>query len=212
MASRAAGEDMRPLLAALTQRLHDIVTSGVESDGRPLVTDADLEGTPLGRLVQEFGLDQIDAGLIVAAVAPEIDARIGQVLGGLDSPRGRTHVRIDVALALAGASAWSPLDRARLSPAGPLRAVRLLEVVADDVAFPERVLRAPERVVQHLLGFDALDPAVAAAQVPAVHADTPVAVEIARSFQAGSWTVWLRDTAQTGRAAAVTALAALGEQ
>jgi hypothetical protein len=210
MSGRAASEHVQQALSVLTKRLHGLVAEGIDSDGSPMFAEEDLADTPLGRLVHEFGLDEVDAGLIVAAAAPELDARIGEVLGGLDGPRGRTHVRVDVALAVAGGSAWSPLDRARLSPAAPLRAARLLEVVGDDLPFPERVLRLPERVVQHLLGFDALDPEVAAAQVAAVHADTPVAVEIARALQAGSWAVWVRDTEQTGRAAAVTALAALG--
>jgi hypothetical protein len=197
------------LAGEVARRLEVVVRDGIHPRaGEPLVDVTALaEGGALHRVVEGFGLDGVAAGLLVVAACPELDGRIGTVLAGLDGSR-RTWPRVDVALAVVGGSPWSPADRARLS--GPLVTGGLLEVLDIERPLPDRTLRTSDRVLDHLLGSHRLDPVIEAARVPAVHADTPVALDVARALQAGDWTIWLRDTAGTGRAAAVTAMAALG--
>jgi hypothetical protein len=202
-------EHLQRLAGEVARRLEVLVREGIGPRAATPLVDltAFPEESALRRAIDGFGLDSVAAGLLVVAACAELDGRLGAVLAGLDPVLRRSLPRVDVAMAVAGGSPWSPADRARLS--GPLVAGGLLDVLDAERPWPERTLRAPDRVVAHLLGSDAPDELVQLARLPGVHADTPAALDVARALQAGDWTVWLRDTTGTGRAAAVTAFAAL---
>ncbi len=114
----------------------------------------------LDALAATCRLTPLDLELLAVALVCEVDPRFEQLFGYLNDDVTRRRPSVAVALALCGVSLADPLGRARLT-SGPLVRAGLLVLDDADRPFPGRGLRVPDRVVQHLLGLDAPDPALA---------------------------------------------------
>ncbi|MFE2753768.1 ATP-binding protein [Actinosynnema sp. NPDC059335] len=172
--------------------------------------DVPPPGPRLAALAEDFALDPLDVELLLVALAPDVDARFELLYAYLNDDVTRRRATVGLALRLCGAPAAGP-GRFRLSATAPLVAGGLVEV--RDPAEPAlgRSLRVPDRVVAHLLGDDASDPAVTALVRIVPHRDAPAAelpARLATGLRAGP--VHLRDTGGTAGAAAVAGLAAAG--
>ncbi|MFE7598817.1 ATP-binding protein [Streptomyces sp. NPDC057494] len=172
----------------------------VHGDGVPLPG----LGVPdrLAGLARAFGLTALDAHILVAALAPDVDRGFEALYGYLNDDVGRRRATVALALDLAGTGPFDPAARDRFHPAAPLRSGGLLEIEDEDRPLPGRALRVPERVVAHLLGDDGrLDARLLDAGVewlPPLPADAPTAPTAAtplgaRVVEAGPVTVHLRE-------------------
>jgi len=137
--------------------------SGDGLPGRLPAADA-ADGTPpqdrLAALCARFGLTELDAALLVIALAPDLDRSFEQFYGYLNDDVGRRRATVALALDLCGVPAHAASARARLHPAAPLAALGLLVVEEPERPLLSRSLRVPDRVVAHLLGDDTPDAAL----------------------------------------------------
>ncbi|HEY5489473.1 MAG TPA: hypothetical protein VIK00_06500, partial [Candidatus Limnocylindrales bacterium] len=94
-------------------------------------------------------------------MAPDVDQRLEQLYGYLHDDVTRRRASVGLALELCAVAPASAEGRRRLGPSSPLISGGLL--VIDDRERPvlTRSLRVPDRVAAHLLGDDALEPAIA---------------------------------------------------
>jgi MoxR-like ATPase len=123
-------------------------------------------GSRLARLRALAGLTDLDVGLLLVALAPELDLKYERVFAYLQDDVTRKRPTVDLALGLL-APAWEDRlrARARLSPTAPLLRHRLLRLTEDpghrDPPLLSRYLKPEDRVVDFLLGSDELDPRLA---------------------------------------------------
>jgi AAA+ superfamily predicted ATPase len=186
-----------------------------DDDVRRIEDEADAAaaaGTDLRlrRLAESFGLDPVDVGLLLVALAPDLDGRFERLYGYLHDDVARRRASVGLALELAGAVADPVGGRHRLL-GGPLVTGGL--VVVDDAERPflTRSLRVPDRVAMHLLGDDHADALLEPllARVHPSRSGDPKA--LARMVAAGTTLVYVReDAASAGRAFAAAALAEAG--
>jgi hypothetical protein len=167
-------------------------------------------GTPirLRVLARRAGLDGLDVDLVLAALAPDLDARFERLYGYLNDDVSRRRASVGLALELAGQTTWSAVARSRLAPAAPAVAAGLVTVEDLDRPVLTRALRVPDRVAAHLLGDDTPDRAVAGllatpGEWPADGASRRLAAAVA----AGADLVYVRE--RPGASAAALAAAAL---
>ncbi|MFF8840802.1 AAA family ATPase [Streptomyces sp. NPDC015130] len=158
--SRAAGdptaEDPLRGLYITEETARRIATEpvGVAEDDTA-ATLPDPGGTDrLAALARTFGLSALDAHVLLAALAPDVDRGFEALYGYLNDDVGRRRATVALALDLAGTGPLDPAARGRFHPAAPLLAGGLLVVEDEDRPLPGRALRVPERVVAHLLGDD----------------------------------------------------------
>ncbi|WP_273652785.1 ATP-binding protein [Cellulomonas fimi] len=164
----------------------------------------------LRALVRAFGLDDLDVELLLVALACEVDVRFEQLFGYLNDDVTRRRPSVSVALALCGVPLASAAGRHRVQQ-GPLLRGGLLEVEDLDRPLPGRQLRVPDRVVGHLLGDDAPDPALAAVLVDDEDVPWGDPGRLVAALTAGTPLVYLREPPTgSGRVLAVRALQAAG--
>ncbi|WP_405861611.1 ATP-binding protein [Streptomyces sp. NBC_00090] len=186
--------------------------AAAHADGVPL---PDTAGTDrLAALARTFGLSGLDAHILVAALAPDVDRGFEALYGYLNDDVGRRRATVALTLDLAGTGPFDAAARDRFHPAAPLRSGGLLDVEDEDRPLPGRALRVPERVVAHLLGDDSrLDAELLGAGVEllaptgpeaAVEAAGPPALG-ARVAAAGPVTVHLRERVPGSATASVVA-------
>ncbi|MEU7164055.1 ATP-binding protein [Streptomyces morookaense] len=164
---------------------------------------------PLRRLAEEFGLDELAVGVLLIALAPDVDARFERCYGYLNDDVTCRHATIGLALTLCGVPAASATARRLFSAGAPLRAGGLLELLDTSRPYPTRGLRVPDRVTAHLLGDDG--PPVPPDVPP--WGDGPLARTAHRlaGLLAHPWPVHLRDSGDgAAGTAARAALAAVG--
>lgn len=104
-------------------------------------------------LGQRFGLDRFERDVILLCAAVELDPSIRDLCARLHGNPAMRYPSFAIAMMTLPDPAW-----AALSPEGPLRAQRLVEV--DRTALESLVtapLRVDERLVNHLRGLDHLD-------------------------------------------------------
>ena len=144
--------------------------------------EAEAEGADvrLRTMAVRFGLDDVDVELLLVAIAPEVDARFEHLYGLLNDDATLRRATAGLALRLAGVEAVDPEARDRLGPAGVLVRSGLLIVGGADRPFPTRGLRVPDRVVDHVVGGDTTDVAVA----PLVTDPPPAGIQGAESVAA----------------------------
>ncbi|MFD3944879.1 ATP-binding protein [Streptomyces sp. NPDC058579] len=113
----------------------------------PDLADCD-PGDPLAGLCRAFGLDAVEADLLVAALLPEVNADCAgayRMLGPLPRPSAAT------ALELAGLSLTEAVARGLLHDGSALLSGGLVVFENPQDPFAERCLRVPDLVVRHLL-------------------------------------------------------------
>lgn len=167
---------------------------------------------PLCRLVELVGLTAVDIGVLLAALAPDLDPGFEKLYVYLNDDITRRRASIGVALRLAGADPSSASARARLLGGSPLIERRLVEIEDRDRPFLTRALRVPDRVLQHVLGDDALPTEVDSLVIPATRWPRAADVSrLARLFGDGPCFLHLEDPSIAGGVdLAVSVLAACG--
>jgi hypothetical protein len=171
--------------------------------GLPVVDDPG----PLMTLARNAALTALDLQLLVTALVPDLDNRFERLYGYLNDDVTRRRASIGLALELAGASSTSAAARRALSPSGPLVDLGLVLVEDPERPFLTRSLRVPDRVLAHLLGDGAAEPATQLVLLEMEGYAGPLADRLAHALQGGADVVHIRER-ETGTAAA-TAVAAL---
>jgi hypothetical protein len=167
-------------------------------------------GSRLGALARAACLTPLDEGLLLIALAPDVDGRFEQFYGYLNDDVTLRRATASLALRLCGVAEGSASGRARLDAAAPLVRSGLVSVDHPDRPFLSRTLRVPDRVVAHLLGDDRPDPAlaeiVAGADLDGMP-PLPGADRLARAVAVGARLTYLRE--RPGASGLATGLAGL---
>ncbi|MFC6092218.1 AAA family ATPase [Saccharothrix lopnurensis] len=169
-------------------------------------------GPRLTALARDFGLDPVDVEFLLVAMAPDVDARFERLYGYLNDDVTRRRATVGLALRLCGVPVAGP-GRFRFTATSPLVAGGLLEVHDPGAPALSRALRPPDRVVAHLLGDDAPDPAVAGLARLVPRDDAPVAElpgPLGAGLRAGVTPVHLRAAGGDAELGEVAALPAAG--
>lgn len=121
----------------------------------------------LAQIADRCGLTDLDAALLLIALAPELDSRYERVYGYLQDDLSRRRPTLGLALRLLCPSlAERFMALNRLDETAPLRRwqlIRLLDDPADHAPpLPTKYLAPAQRLVSYLLGNRGVDPALAA--------------------------------------------------
>ncbi|MFE3559764.1 ATP-binding protein [Streptomyces sp. NPDC059193] len=175
-------------------------------------------GDRLARLVDRHGLTDLDAALLLIALAPDVDRSFEPLYGYLNDDISRRRASIGLALDLCALSVDLSWARARFHPSAPLFKFGLISVEDLERPFLSRTLRVPDRLAAHLLGDDVPDSALAEHMRPLeaepVRCDAEFIGSLAHrltSDAARSLAVYLREHREgEGLAVAAAALRAAG--
>ncbi|MFB7057315.1 ATP-binding protein [Streptomyces vinaceus] len=184
--------------------------------GTPEPADGDGDGDRLARLAHRHGLTELDACLLLLALAPDVDRTFEPLYGYLNDDVSRRRATTGLALDLCGLPVHLAWARARFHPSAPLCALGLIEVEEPERPFLSRTLRVPDRLVAHLLGDDAPDAALARHVRPLTAPwgpyDEDFTHKLAKRLAAGApLGVYLREQREgDGLAVAAAALGAAG--
>ncbi|MFE7745538.1 ATP-binding protein [Nocardia sp. NPDC057455] len=169
------------------------------------------ERVRLAWVIEEFGLDGLDAEILLVALAPDVDARFEWLYGYLNDDVTRRRATVGLALSLCGVPAAAAAGRARFSAESAL--VRGGLVTMDDTDRPllARTSRVPDRVVAYLLGDDAPAPELSQAIVSAPPESDQPDERLVAALSNRQVVVYLRERpGGGGTAVAVTAARHLG--
>ncbi|MFI5798581.1 ATP-binding protein [Streptomyces sp. NPDC051677] len=147
-------EAVRQLLAGGTAVPGDDLTAAGHPEATPTAHD------PLTALAARLRLSELDAGILLIALAPDLDRAFEPLYGYLNDDVSRRRATVGLALELCGTPVHRAAARARLHSSAPLRAYGLLDVEEPERPFLSRSLRVPDRVLAHLLGDDTPDAAL----------------------------------------------------
>jgi hypothetical protein len=139
------------------------------------------------------GLTELDVELLMICLVPDLDSRFERLYGYLNDDVTRRRATIGLALALADVSAASSAARARLLPGAPLIDRELVTVEDADRPFLTRALRVPDRVTAHLLGDDAVDPALIGLLTDPLPFESEQSSAMARAVAAGQRLIYVRE-------------------
>ncbi|RSS80267.1 ATP-binding protein [Streptomyces sp. WAC06614] len=176
----------------------------------------DGDGDRLARLAARHGLTDLDVGLLLIALAPDVDRSFEPLYGYLNDDVSRRRATTGLALDLCGLPAHRGAARARFHASAPLSALGLIDVEEPERPFLSRSLRVPDRLVAHLLGDDTPDAALAGhllplAATPPGPYDGEFARRLGERLAGDPCTVYLREHREgDGLAAATAALTAAG--
>jgi hypothetical protein len=173
--------------------------------------EATGSSTRLRLLQRHFDLDDIDVELLLAALAPDVDARFERFYGFLNDDLTRRRLSVGLGLRLCGLPGAAGAARRRLGPGGPLVRFGLVEITDPDRPFLSRGVHVPDRVAGYLLGDDTPDPLVAPLLAHMAPGELGDPVVLARGIVAGSRLCYVREQrGSAGYAYAATALGWLG--
>jgi hypothetical protein len=126
----------------------------------PHADDVSGEDARVATVGRRFDLDDLDLGILLVALAPDLDRRFEQSYAYLQDDVTRRRAGIDLALELCGASTMDLSARERFAPNARLVRGGLIVVEEPDRPFLTRSLRVPDSVCNFLSGSDAPDPAL----------------------------------------------------
>ncbi|MGH9226474.1 MAG: ATP-binding protein, partial [Acidimicrobiales bacterium] len=165
----------------------------------------------LAGLGQSFDLEPVDLAVLLVALAPDADARFEQLYAYLHDDVSRRRPTIGLCLELCGVPVVSHEGRSRFRPDAPLTRHRLVTVEDPTAPYPSRVLRVPDRVVDHLLGSDIPDQVVAPLLLPPLAVPSPRAGMVEAALSAGVRLFYVRGPrGATDHAEAAGALVEVG--
>ncbi|MGW0983479.1 ATP-binding protein [Streptomyces xiamenensis] len=157
-----AGDPLRGLHLPEEAVGHVLRGPGRERDGAD--TDAPLlSSQPVGpadriaSLTVRMGLSELDAALLLIALAPDLDRDFETLYAYLNDDVSRRRATIGLALDVCGLSLLDAGARDRFHPTAPLSWLGLVRVGEPDAPFLSRPLRVPDRLAAHLLGNDTPD-------------------------------------------------------
>lgn len=164
-ADPTAGDPLRGLYLSDDAVRHLLGLSGAGTDAAGdsgeadtgLTGPASADSDPLGRLAVRFGLTELDAWILLLALAPDLDRTFEPLYGYLNDDVSRRRATVGLTLELCGLPSHSAPARARFHPSAPLTALGLIHIEEPERPFLSRSLRVPDRVAAHLLGDDTLD-------------------------------------------------------
>jgi hypothetical protein len=163
----------------------------------------------LRRLARDAALTPLDVELLMVALLPDLDSRFERLYGYLNDDVTRRRASVGLALQLAGASGLSAAARSRLESSRPLMRRGLVLVEDPDRPMLTRGLRVPDRVLAHLLGDDALDPALTGLIIEVAGYRTDLSKQLAHALVAGVRLIYLKE--RVAGSASATAVAALAD-
>jgi ATPase family associated with various cellular activities (AAA) len=141
-----------------------VLERGPETGGgwRPAasVAPGDAESCRVLQVARRFGLDDLDLGILLVALAPDLDPRYEQLYGYLHDDVTRRRASTGLALELCGASIRDVAARARVARGHVLVGYGLLEIDELDRPFLTRTLRVPDAVASFLMGADEVGPEI----------------------------------------------------
>ncbi|MGQ4517096.1 AAA family ATPase [Streptomyces sp. DW26H14] len=163
-----AADPLRGLYLSDEAVRHHLLRTGSHATGDPADAgpgggpDMPPDGEPdrLHRLAARLGLTELDASVLLIALAPDLDRGFESLYGYLNDDVSRRRATIGLALDLCGLPADDAWARGAFHPAAALGAFGLLLVEEPERPFLSRSLRVPDRVAAHLLGDDTPDPAL----------------------------------------------------
>jgi len=131
-----------------------VTDTEIEEAARAMAAAEEMDPPPaLEILAQRLGLTRFERDVLLLCAAVELDTRIAPLCAHAQDDPSRPHPTFALALALFDDPAWDVL-----SPERPLRHWRLLELhQPGSQPLTLSVLRADERVVNHLKGLGYLD-------------------------------------------------------
>ncbi|GAA4922169.1 ATPase family protein associated with various cellular activities (AAA) [Stackebrandtia albiflava] len=151
-------------------------------------------GERFDALVRTARLSDLDAELLLLALAPDVDGRFEQFYGYLNDDVTRRRVSVGLALRLCGLPEADMTARSRLHGSAPLVTAGLVEVTDLDRPELSRLLRVPDRVVAHLLGDDTPPPSLPAVEVVGVATpDDEESVRVAAAVAEGAGLAYLTE-------------------
>lgn len=124
---------------------------GSRDPGGPGGPSADPDDQ-LARTAARLHLTELDAAVLLIALAPDIDRTFEPLYGYLNDDVSRRRATVGLALELCGVPPHLPEARARFHLSAPLRALGLLEIEDPERPLLTRSLRVPDRLTAHLLG------------------------------------------------------------
>jgi hypothetical protein len=203
---RSAGD--RRDLPALDPSL-DALARKVEAEAD--LAERDGDDIRLRALARQFALSSAEVNLLMVALAPDLDPRFEQVFGYLNDDVTRKRASVGTALTLSDANFYDGTARARLGPHGRLVTSGLLHIEDRDRPVLSRGLRVPDRVISHLLGDDAPEPALRSILVSRQLIDTNGCEIVRRALLAESPMFYAVETTRSaGSSYLANALAAAG--
>ena len=198
------------LLAPATPDPEPDVDAVAEVDLHPATEDPGRVPR-LRLLARDAELTPLDVQLLLVALLPDLDTRFERLYGYLNDDVTRRRASVGLALDVVGVPPTSAAARDRLRDGSPLVDRGLLWVEDTDRPLLTRALRVPDRVTAHLLGSDAVDPALADVLVSRLPHAVPLADQLAGALDAGHRLIHLRERVQgSGASVAVAALRAAG--
>jgi MoxR-like ATPase len=174
-------------LLAVLQRLDTALAAAVGSDDaeprpapRPLLDPDEHPADSRFRLLADVhGLSPVELDLLLLAVAPQLDARYGELFGSLQSDLTRACPAVSLALDLLGLTPAQRLGALHaLSPAAGLATCGLVRAAdppgRHGCPLPQRELVVDDRLAAFLTGHDGLDAALTGvADVVPIHPTGP---------------------------------------
>ncbi|MFC8131876.1 ATP-binding protein [Streptomyces sp. NPDC057302] len=137
---------------AVRHLLHAPPRAAPETEASVWPQDAGDPDDRLARIAARLGLTELDAAVLLIALAPDLDRTFEPLYGYLNDDVSRRRATVGLALELCGIPAHLPDARARFHLSAPLRALGLLKVEDTERPLLTRSLRVPDRLTAHLLG------------------------------------------------------------
>ncbi|WP_415925753.1 ATP-binding protein [Streptomyces scabiei] len=158
-ADPTAADPLRGLYLSEEAVRHRLAAGAADpADGpAPAGPDAGAGLDALTGLAVRLRLTDLDAAILLVALAPDLDRSFEPLYGYLNDDVSRRRATVGLALDLCGTPAHLAAARARFHAAAPLRGYGLLDVEEPERPFLSRSLRVPDRLLAHLLGDDAPD-------------------------------------------------------
>ena len=166
----------------------------------------------LRELARAFGLVPADVGILLVAMAPDLDSRFEKLYGYLNDDVTRRRATVGLALELADLPALDSAIRSRVLPGSPLVDGGLLILEESERPFLTRSLRVPDRLTAHLLGGDEPDATLLhclADLPPLPERAGPDEEAVGRALRAGATLIHLHE--KPGAASRMAAVVALRE-
>jgi SpoVK/Ycf46/Vps4 family AAA+-type ATPase len=125
-----------------------------------------MDASPaIDNLCMLFGLSEFERSTLLLCAAAELDEEAAQLCASIQGNSHLSFPTFSVALSIFNDSHWSAL-----TPASPLRRLRLLEAFGSEVtALKDCRLRINERVLHYLMGILYLEPQLAGMLSPVGH-------------------------------------------
>lgn len=159
-------------------------------------------------LIDRMGLEPVESETLLVALAAEIDPQIAAQIARLHDDVSQRHPTLGLTLELTATPLTAADARHRLGPDGRLTTTGILLADHHDRPTLARALRLAPRVVDHLLGGQAVDPSVRAHLVQPSIVAVPGTEPLADAILDGSRRCWV--VSPPGSAGDSLAVVALG--